>query len=74
MSCKVSQSLTDCHTDSRGVCIGDCSACGSHLQLTGRNTLFCPSCDVCSTCGCPDADGFAHYGECPEGDIPDDEE
>lgn len=41
-----------------------CFECGEEMEETGRNTLYCPSCDVCSDCGCPDADGFQHYAGC----------
>ena len=50
--------------DSRGRCLGWCRECGAHLQQTGRYTTFCPSCDVCAECGCPNADGFAHWAGC----------
>lgn len=47
-----------------GRCLGVCSECSEHLEQTGRYTTFCPSCDVCSECGCPGVDGFAHYIGC----------
>lgn len=52
-------------TDSRGRCLGACRECGEHLECTGRYTTYCPSCDVCPDCGCPDADGFSHNAGCP---------
>lgn len=51
--------------DVRG-CAGKCGECDEHLQLTGRNTSFCPSCNVCSVCDCPQVDGFSHYAGCSE--------
>jgi len=59
-------------TDSRGRCLGVCAECGEHLESTGRYTTFCPSCDTCPTCRCPNADGFAHYAGCA--DAPDDDD
>ena len=50
--------------DSHGRCLGRCRECGTHLEATGRYTVFCPSCDVCAECGCPQVDGFAHYAGC----------
>ena len=52
--------------DYHGRCLGECHECGEHLSSTGRYTVYCPSCDVCPECGCPNADGFAHYQGCAE--------
>lgn len=52
--------------DYHGRCLGACKECGEHLLSTGRYTTYCPSCDCCSTCGCPNADGFAHYADCTD--------
>jgi hypothetical protein len=43
----------------------NCFECGEYMRFTGRNTAYCPECNVCPECGCPAADGFAHYGGCP---------
>jgi hypothetical protein len=43
-----------------------CKECDSFIEYTGRNTPYCPSCDVCPSCGCPQADGFSHNIGCPE--------
>ncbi len=51
-------------TSSNGRCLGACRECGEHLLSTGRYTTYCPSCDVCCDCGCPNVDGFSHYAEC----------
>jgi hypothetical protein len=53
-------------TDSRGCCLGGCSECDEHLLSTGRYTTYCPSCDTCPSCGCPNTDGFQHYEGCQE--------
>lgn len=42
-----------------------CFECGDKMEQTGRLTWYCPSCDVCSECGCPNADGLIHYIGCP---------
>lgn len=47
-----------------GTCLGYCHECSEHLHSTGRYTTYCPSCDVCPECFCPNADGFAHYRGC----------
>jgi hypothetical protein len=52
--------------DCRGRCLGFCRECGDHILSTGRYTAYCPSCSVCPTCGCPDADGFQHFEGCTE--------
>jgi hypothetical protein len=52
--------------DSHGRCVGHCFECKEHLLLTGRQTTYCPSCHCCSTCGCPQVDGFDHYVDCAE--------
>lgn len=52
--------------DSCGRCLGTCRECGEHLESTGRYTVYCPSCNTCPECGCPEADGFAHYAGCAE--------
>jgi hypothetical protein len=44
--------------------IPKCFECGEDGQQTGRYTWYCPSCNVCPECGCPDADGFQHYAGC----------
>ncbi len=41
-----------------------CFECGEDMEETGRNTLYCPSCDVCPECRCPNADGFQHHAGC----------
>ncbi len=46
-------------------CLGECGECGEHLLATGRYTVYCPSCNTCPECGCPEADGFSHYAGCP---------
>ena len=51
--------------DYHGRPLGQCRECGEDLMSTGRYTVYCPSCDVCPDCGCPNADGFAHYAGCP---------
>lgn len=51
-------------TDYRGRCLGPCPECGDHLQSTGRYTVYCPSCNTCPECSCPEADGFSHYAGC----------
>ena len=53
-----------------------CFECDELMEQTGRNTLYCPSCDVCPECNCPHADGFAHYEGCEaiEDDEDDDED
>ncbi len=43
-----------------------CFECDAELEQTGRNTWYCPDCNVCAECGCPDADGFMHYANCNE--------
>ena len=43
-----------------------CSECDTPLEFTGRNTAYCPSCDTCPTCECPNADGFQHYAGCTD--------
>jgi hypothetical protein len=53
-------------TDYHGRCLGECRECGEHLLSTGRYTVYCPSCDTCPTCGCPNADGFSHYLGCAD--------
>ncbi len=50
--------------DARGRCLGACRECGEHLQATGRYTVYCPSCNCCDECGCPQVDGFTHYAGC----------
>lgn len=45
-----------------------CFECKAAMEQTGRNTWYCPDCDTCPDCGCPNADGFAHYAGCPTGD------
>ena len=66
----MTRSHTDeCPADGRsyhGTCLGTCSECDEHLLSTGRYTAYCPSCMTCPTCGCPAADGFAHYAGCEE--------
>lgn len=52
-------------TDYYGRCLGACWECGEHLLCTGRYTVYCPACDRCPECGCPAADGFRHYADCP---------
>ena len=52
-------------TDSHGRCLGLCEECNEHIMITGRYTRYCPSCDCCIDCGCPNVDGFAHYQDCP---------
>jgi hypothetical protein len=57
----------DCPSDGHdyhGRCLGLCMECEEHLLSTGRYTVYCPSCDCCPDCGCPAADGFAHYAGC----------
>ena len=51
-------------TDYHGRCLGACGECGEHMLSTGRYTTFCPSCNVCPDCQCPQADGFAHNQGC----------
>ncbi len=53
-------------TDYHGRCLGTCRECGEHLLSTGRYTVYCPCCSCCPECGCPNADGFAHYSGCTE--------
>lgn len=53
-------------TDAHYRCLGECRECGEHLLSTGRYTTYCPACDTCASCGCPDTDGFSHYEGCPE--------
>jgi len=55
--------------DYHGRCLGACIQCGAHLECTGRYTVYCPSCDVCPSCGCPNADGFQHHLGCQEEDL-----
>jgi len=50
--------------DQRGRCVGECEECGDHGLVTGRYTSYCPSCQTCESCGCPEADGFSHYQGC----------
>jgi hypothetical protein len=52
--------------DYHGRCLGVCRECDSHLESTGRYTTYCPSCDTCPECHCPNVDGFAHYAGCKE--------
>ena len=49
--------------DTHGRCIGLCSECDEHLEQDGRYTTYCPCCNVCPDCGCPDT-GFSHYAGC----------
>lgn len=51
-----------------------CRECDTICEQTGRNTWYCPDCDTCSVCGCPNADGFSHYAGCPSSVISDDED
>lgn len=44
----------------------DCPECGANTETTGRDTRYCPDCDTCPTCGCPQVDGFSHYAGCAE--------
>lgn len=44
--------------------VPECRECGTKCEQTGRNTWFCPECDVCPECECPNADGFTHYAGC----------
>lgn len=55
-------------TDYHGQCLGECCECGAHLESTGRYTVYCPSCDCCPECLCPNVDGFAHYAGCKAAD------
>jgi len=50
--------------DYHGRCLGSCFECGEHLLSTGRYTTYCPDCDTCPDCGCPNVDGFSHYEGC----------
>lgn len=62
---------TECPSDGRdyhGRCLGYCRECEDHLESTGRYTAYCPSCDRCQECECPNADGFSHYAGCSEVD------
>jgi hypothetical protein len=52
-------------TDSFGRCLGQCRECDSHLLRSGRETTYCPTCDVCPECGEPQADGNYHAPGCP---------
>lgn len=62
--CKVYRVCPPDGTDYHGRCLGACRECGAHLLSTGRYTPYCPDCDTCPDCGCPNADGFAHYAGC----------
>jgi hypothetical protein len=64
MACKVNRECPADGQDSRGRCLGACRECDTHLMSTGRYTVYCPSCDTCAECGCPQVDGFAHYADC----------
>ena len=43
----------------RGLCCGDCD---TKLEQDGRNTWYCPSCDMCPECSCFDG----HNAGCSE--------
>lgn len=47
-----------------GQCLGKCFECDAHLLCTGSYTVYCPDCQCCSECECPQVDGFSHYVEC----------
>ena len=64
MSCSVSQKLAECHTNSRGVCLGECDGCGEHLQRHEAVGVFCQKCDACIACG----HVAAHAYDCPAKD------
>ena len=49
--------------------INRCFNCDCQMEQTGRLTWYCPDCDVCPDCGCPRADGFAHYQGCESADL-----
>ena len=51
--------------DYHGRCLGSCRECDEHLMNTGRYTVYCPFCNTCPECGCPNVDGFEHYQGCP---------
>ncbi len=55
---------TSDQVDTHGRCLGSCSECDEHLESTGRDTVYCPSCDVCPMCLCPQVDNFDHYAGC----------
>ena len=44
--------------------IPTCRECKMTCEQSGRLTWYCPSCDVCPECHCPNVDGFAHYDGC----------
>lgn len=48
--------------------MAECFECGEQMEQTGRLTWYCPNCDTCPECGCPNADGFAHYAGCEAAD------
>lgn len=59
--------------DQFGRCYGHCKECGAHLVSSGRYTVYCPDCDVCLDCGCPQVDGNMHYSGCAELELPEEE-
>lgn len=50
-----------------------CTECKTPLEQTGRNTYYCPVCNTCPECDCPDADGFQHYAGCSAAAIEEDD-
>lgn len=75
-NCRIPGVTEECPSygkDSRGRCLGACTECDTHLESTGRYTVYCPICDVCPECGCPDADGFSHNQGCTALDQEEDE-
>jgi hypothetical protein len=42
-----------------------CQGCSSPLEQTRSGKPYCPLCNACPDCGCPDVEGDQHFDGCP---------